>query len=258
MAPWEEIHDRLLDQALDLARRLEHLEGELEHRKRLGSDVAQSSRAASPVLAELIQATSQELTQLRRTLHRIAAQRYGVCSACGASVPDERLRVDPHTLYCDGCAPQRRAGALDRLRSQHVGLRVLLGSIGQLVAELADPARGAAAKGGTLAATVTLLGDLERELARHFRLEEEGGYLAEVLSVAPRHSRRASTLAREHERFRKDVAVILERARQAGPSSPEWETIDAQLREFSEALLAHEEAENEIIADAWLDDHGGG
>lgn len=258
MPPWEEIHDRLLDRALELARRLEHLEAEVEHRRQLESDRGADEQTASPLLAELIGSVGQELEQARRTLHRIAAHAYGRCASCGADIGPDRLRVDPHALHCESCAPERESDALRRVRSQHVGMRVLLGSLADLMAALADDRREMSARGPEYAAALTLLGDLERELDRHFHLEEQGGYLAEALAAVPQHARRAAVLVREHERFRKEVAVLLERARLAGAAPGTWQGILADFGEFRDSLLEHEEAENEIIAAAWLDDRGGG
>lgn len=257
MAPYEEIHERLLDRALELACRLEHLEGELEHREQLDA-VPGAPQAASPVLAGLIESARRELEQLRRSLRRIAAHAYGRCVDCRGAIPSERLRVEPHSVRCMDCAPVPEPDPLERLRAQHSGLRALLASIRELVSGLCADERSRSETGGLLGATLALMADLERELGRHFRLEEQGGYLMDALEVAPRHARRAAQLERQHERFRKEATELLERARLASRSSREWQAIQQDFQDFADALLEHEQAENEIIADAFLGDQGGG
>ncbi len=47
--------------------------------------------------------TQQEIQQLLDAISRIENHRYGVCSACGAQIPEDKLFVFPTTTKCNVC-----------------------------------------------------------------------------------------------------------------------------------------------------------
>jgi DnaK suppressor protein len=48
-----------------------------------------------------------ELDQLDEALHRIEAGTYGLCIACGAEIPADRLHAAPEVSRCIACQGQR-------------------------------------------------------------------------------------------------------------------------------------------------------
>ena len=96
----------------------------------------------------------------------------------------------------------------------------------------------------------------ERELPIRFRMEEEGGYLAEALAVAPRFSRRATDLRAGHGAFVRRIGAIVKQAEAASDERVEWEDVLSEFRQLTLDLLAHEEAEADILESAFLDDFG--
>jgi len=258
MAPYEGIHDQLVERALKLARqleRLERLESEVDHPGQLRAASRERLAETRPFLEQLIDSARGELQQIKGSLHRIAAHEVGTCSSCAEPIPADRLEMNPHGTRCLRCAPALEP--VTRMRSQHAGLRILLGSLDELICSLLESYRRDAADDGAQSAALALFSSLEFALENHFAMEEEGGYLSYVLAIAPRHSRKAETLCHQHAAFRKDVAKLAERARVAGCSASDWERIATDFREFSRVLLAHEQMENDLVADALLQDVGG-
>ena len=107
-------------------------------------------------------------------------------------------------------------------------------------------------------ALLQLLRDLANELVEHFQLEEEGGFMSEVLSRLPQKARIVQGLEREHAEItrRLDKVVIdVEAARQGNDS----DVLD--IRRQTTAVLSllddHEAAESALIQEAYLQDEGG-
>jgi RNA polymerase-binding transcription factor DksA len=257
MLPERNIHDRLVTGALQLDRCLQHLESELEHpRSPICSGAA--TRQSTPALTDLIQTTRRELGRVESSLQRVATGEFGVCASCGTHVSTDRLELLPHTMLCEACAPPLEGDPLERVRSEHVGLRRLVRSLQKFVERAADHDSGEREQAGAYRAALVLLGDLERELGKHFALEDLGGYLSAALAAAPHLSRKAAVLEGQHARFQEQVAKIVEQARSTGPGSAGWDAIDCDFQSFAAALLEHEQQEDGIIADSFLQDCGGG
>jgi len=51
-----------------------------------------------------------ELGAISRALQRVHDAQYGLCVDCGAAIPFDRLKVEPHALRCVGCASRHEAG----------------------------------------------------------------------------------------------------------------------------------------------------
>jgi hypothetical protein len=104
-------------------------------------------------------------------------------------------------------------------------------------------------------ATVTLelvneLKALAAELQHHFREEEEGGCIEEAVSCCPSLSPEAKRLEREHPELRSAVAEVIQRA-ESGASAEGQAEVRRLFADFSRRLLAHEAAENRILAEAF-------
>jgi DksA/TraR C4-type zinc finger protein len=67
----------------------------------------------------------RELSAIEAALRRVADGVYGTCTACGASIPAERLELLPATSHCIGCATddpsEPRAVPDGRVRGEQVG-----------------------------------------------------------------------------------------------------------------------------------------
>ena len=110
----------------------------------------------------------------------------------------------------------------------------------------------------TLMRAVNLLAALRRELKEHFALEERAGLMAAATEAAPRLSGRADRLTREHADLSATVARILEDLLSSQKLPERWAALAESFARFSETLLAHERAEEEMVREAFLDDLGGG
>jgi len=105
------------------------------------------------------------------------------------------------------------------------------------------------------------LSQLRDQLALHFSLEEAYGYFEDPVDVAPQLGREAQRLRAEHKELYLDFCDLVDRAERmfydeqhaalALWIGPEFLALDRRLR-------AHEEAENELIMDAYDGDIGVG
>lgn len=131
----------------------------------------------------------------------------------------------------------------EEILDQH---RTIKGLLGELKGELGS---GSCARERVGDITRRLLGVLET----HFAAEEEGGYFAEAIAVAPRLSRQASVLEAQHPELLDRLGSLLSAV--DGDDFPA--SARARHEEFREALLEHESAENDLLYDAFETDLGG-
>jgi DnaK suppressor protein len=82
------------------ASRVEHARDVLQQD---GDDAPQRSGDREVDLALTDQQT-QELGAVSRALARIGDEDFGVCSACSADIPFDRLKIEPQTMLCVACA----------------------------------------------------------------------------------------------------------------------------------------------------------
>ena len=102
------------------------------------------------------------------------------------------------------------------------------------------------------------LRDFHSELLKHFDLEEVGGFMHDVLMIAPEKHRVVEQLNRDHERIDNALSAILDELK-------EMESLDRDrlTRIFTkiEAILLllekHEEAESDLIISTYFEDRGG-
>ncbi len=141
---------------------------------------------------------------------------------------------------------------LETIRSQHFALRQQIRALEELFAEPDGAGAERARK------TLTLLERFDSALREHFAVEEEGGYFADILKVAPRLSRRAARLEQNHKEFSERLESLLALARYAVDAPDDWNRVRAGLEGFLQALRAHEDEENELVREAFMDDLGHG
>ncbi|MDP1648891.1 MAG: TraR/DksA C4-type zinc finger protein [Rubrivivax sp.] len=102
-----ELRQRRLSQQLDV-----HQEGRTrsEHaRDVLAQDYDDAPQRAMDreVDMALSDLDAQEMAALGRALARVHDDDYGLCVDCGAGIPFDRLKIEPHALRCVACEALR-------------------------------------------------------------------------------------------------------------------------------------------------------
>jgi hypothetical protein len=110
-------------------------------------------------------------------------------------------------------------------------------------------------------ALADVLTKLRDRLAMHFSLEEAFGYFDDAVSIAPRLSKRADTLRCEHRQLFVEFCALVEAAeRLLYHEAPRRgaRLISDAFAAFHARLRRHEQAEGELIMQAFVDDIGVG
>ena len=110
MQPIETIRNDLLRRRRTLLRRVDRIEGDLQHLERqvepeLEEEVQEENLGR--LLAGLDQRGKAELAAIDAALARIETGDYGRCEDCGDLIPLERLRALPTTSTCVLCSEAR-------------------------------------------------------------------------------------------------------------------------------------------------------
>ena len=96
-----------------------------------------------------------------------------------------------------------------------------------------------------------------KELEEHFALEEDGGFMDEILIVAPEQKYAISQLKSEHEMMTNDIQVILKCLTDFSPADKtQIINMKQRINALLDLLHTHESAENSIIEDTYLQDNG--
>ncbi len=105
------------------------------------------------------------------------------------------------------------------------------------------------------------LGDLRDQLATHFSLEEAFGYFDEPLIAAPRLSARAEELRQQHADLFVRICRLVDDAEEAYQRESHhraFHLVAYRFQEFDSQFQVHEQAENELILEAFNADIGVG
>lgn len=99
---------------------------------------------------------------------------------------------------------------------------------------------------------------LQRHLERVMSIEEEGGYMAEVLDLKPHLENRLACLAGDHNRFRSRLGLLLPEL----DSLNEWEEANYyqvcdELRELLDDLDRHDRDEIDLLQESLMEVEGG-
>ena len=104
-----QLSDRLQHERRALLRELSHNEEGLgsitESGREEFEEQAQHERDAL-VLESLDEMAQNRLREIDAALARIEAATFGKCESCGATIPEEALRLDPTVRFCRPCAKQ--------------------------------------------------------------------------------------------------------------------------------------------------------
>ena len=100
------------------------------------------------------------------------------------------------------------------------------------------------------------LADLHVHLKEHFRLEEEGGFLAPVLEVLPTASSSVDALMGEHRLLLEQVNTLLHRIDASTRENQLDASLVLQIQQFAEMLKKHERSEDSLIQKVYAEDIG--
>ncbi len=149
---------------------------------------------------------------------------------------------------------KRRTAEADRdwhpMQADHRALRASAERLDEMLGRLAAGASAAEAEARSL------LEEFRLRLLAHLDAEEQNGILERAAEAEPRFARRIEKLRLEHDVLRQDVVALA-----AGPApraaGADWDGFHARFVAFRRVLLAHEEAENDVLHGAYMEDVGG-
>ena len=102
------------------------------------------------------------------------------------------------------------------------------------------------------------LRDFKNRLLKHFDLEEEGGFMHEVLAVSPQSQHDVEQLKDEHLAFSKEMDRVIESVRSMRVRNPELlQLVRVNLNEIILNLRNHENDEHRLIQRAFYREYGG-
>jgi hypothetical protein len=133
------------------------------------------------------------------------------------------------------------------LGDEHVSL------LGQLGCLEERPEPGMADCAGRLVVRLT---EVQGNLHRHFRFEEEGGYMSRILADAPYLYRAAQELLAEHRRLSDFLDVLITSAAEVSPESLVPPTLRDQVSQWVLLVRGHEARESRMIQQACNQDIG--
>jgi len=98
--------------------------------------------------------------------------------------------------------------------------------------------------------------DIRRLLEHHFAVEEDGGYMGNVLAIAPQFTEQATELCAQHAAFLQTLDDL--EASLRTPESDVCTSVCGDFDTFISDLQAHEHRENNLIQQAFNQDDGAG
>jgi hypothetical protein len=107
--------------------------------------------------------------------------------------------------------------------------------------------------GESLAELRARLGEVRADITKHFRFEEQNGYMDVVRKREPRLERNIQQLADEHRLLAGTLDGLV---RKSGAVSKLGETLRQEVRAWIERVRQHEARENDLIQDAFNLDIG--
>lgn len=104
---------------------------------------------------------------------------------------------------------------------------------------------------------IWLLRDFKNALQKHFDLEEEGGFMTDVVKIAPQNINAVQKLETEHDTMNAMMEEILASLKdQEEKDDLKLEALRQRIGEFFEVLESHETAEGDLIESTYLQDEG--
>jgi uncharacterized protein (UPF0335 family) len=101
--------------------------------------------------------------------------------------------------------------------------------------------------------------DFRNELAKHFDLEEDGGFMEDVIERAPRFAPRVKELEDEHVDAVAQLEDITSGLKQMGVFDADaWSDVKSSIIGLFDSLEEHEAAERDLILEVYFQDIGVG
>jgi hemerythrin-like domain-containing protein len=98
----------------------------------------------------------------------------------------------------------------------------------------------------------------QRHFDRVITIEDEGGYMADVLECKPYMEERIEQLSRDHDRFRERLRKLMPQLNDIKEwDEPRFEQVCDDLRSLIAAIDHHNEQEVELLQESMLVDDGG-
>lgn len=97
---------------------------------------------------------------------------------------------------------------------------------------------------------LAVLDALEETLPREFDLEEEDGYMSEVLERFPNWSHQVEGLLRDHERLFEKLKNLRHRIERDSWIAPIANEVRAELRDWIRTLVSHHRRETRLVQTA--------
>jgi iron-sulfur cluster repair protein YtfE (RIC family) len=135
-------------------------------------------------------------------------------------------------------------GFVDAMKCEHRQIEQLLHLLELTLDE-------ASVNGRSLAVRDTVLDQLDKLdhcLAEHFKREEEGGFLEDVMAAVPRFADEAGRLLKEHEEMLRHLRELAREAREnVEVFRTDWQSFAATMRNLIRQLTSHELRENSLL-----------
>jgi iron-sulfur cluster repair protein YtfE (RIC family) len=150
---------------------------------------------------------------------------------------------------------QQEAHITSLIEADHKQLRLAIGALAQEMDEEVAPE----AFSGWKLDFLWQLRDFQNQLLKHFDLEEENGFLGDVLRQAPRFRHIVDQLEEEHQKIIADVNHIISVLKSIeGSASSKLPRVRERIRALIALFEAHESAENDLIQHIYYQDYGVG
>ncbi len=103
------------------------------------------------------------------------------------------------------------------------------------------------------------LRDFQNQLLKHFDLEEDGGYNADLIHIAPHLASQVAHLEEDHRKIISDLSHILDNLKRIECAcSPTLLQVKDRLASLLTFIRKHESEENAILQEAYYQDYGVG
>ncbi len=103
------------------------------------------------------------------------------------------------------------------------------------------------------------LRDFQNQLAKHFDLEEEGGFIDDLLRLAPESSNSINHLKVAHSRMLSDLSDIIRMVKSYSlPSDVHLPRLRERVKAFLAGLREHESVETALLYEAHFQVNGAG
>jgi hypothetical protein len=102
------------------------------------------------------------------------------------------------------------------------------------------------------------INSFQRHFERVISIEEEGGYMADVLDAKPYFQERIDLLAGDHARFRERLRMLIPQLNQINEwEEPRFDQVCGELRTLLDDVDRHDKREIELLQESLLLDDGG-